>query len=56
MGAEFTDLTWEDLCDLMCGQPEEDFIEEDDEINDIKQKKYFLISKNKNNKDFIEGN
>ena len=30
MGAEFTDLTWEDLCDLMCGQPEEDFIEEDE--------------------------
>ena len=32
MGAEFTDLTWEDLCDLMCGQPEEDFIEEDELI------------------------
>ena len=24
MGMEFTDLTEEELCDLMCGKPEED--------------------------------
>lgn len=24
MGKEFTDLTWEELCDLICGDPEED--------------------------------
>ena len=28
MGMEFTNLTEEELCDLMCGKPEED---EDDE-------------------------
>lgn len=28
MGQTFEDLTWEELCDLMCGKPEED--EEDD--------------------------
>jgi hypothetical protein len=30
MGQTFEDLTWEELCDLMCGQPEDD-CEEDDE-------------------------
>lgn len=29
MGKEFTNLTEEELCDLMCGKPEED--EEDEE-------------------------
>ena len=29
MGAEFTNLTEEELCDLMCGKPEEDEEEED---------------------------
>ena len=24
MGKKFTDLTWEDMCDLMCGIPEEE--------------------------------
>lgn len=24
MGMTFEDLTWEELCDLMCGGPEED--------------------------------
>jgi len=24
MGKEFTDLTWDELCDLMCGGPEDD--------------------------------
>lgn len=28
VGAEFTDLTWEDMCDLMCGKPEEDYEED----------------------------
>ena len=35
MGKEYTDLTWKDLCDLMCGTPEDDYeyddIEEGDE-------------------------
>lgn len=29
MEAEFTNLTEEELCDLMCGKPEEDEEEED---------------------------
>ena len=29
MGKTFEDLTWEDLCDLMCGGPEDE--EEEDE-------------------------
>ena len=29
MGAEFTDLTIEELCELMCGKPEDDGEEED---------------------------
>ncbi len=24
MGKEFTNLTWDDLCDLMCGRPEDE--------------------------------
>ena len=28
MGKEFTNLTWEDLCDMMCGKPEEDMEDE----------------------------
>lgn len=24
MGATFENLTWDDLCDLMCGKPEDD--------------------------------
>ena len=31
MGAEFYDLTLEELCDLMCGDPEEDYEEEEDD-------------------------
>jgi len=31
MGAVFENLTWEELCDLMCGAPEEDEEDEDDE-------------------------
>lgn len=35
MGAEFFNLTPEELCDLMCGSPEEDPIEdEEDEDGD----------------------
>ena len=30
MGAVFYDLTPEELCDLMCGDPEEDYEEEED--------------------------
>ena len=30
MGMEFTNLTEEDLCDLMCGKPEEDLEEDED--------------------------
>ena len=33
MGKTFENLTWEELCDLMCGEPEED-CEEDDEEED----------------------
>lgn len=29
MGMEFYDLTPEELCDLICGEPEEDCEEED---------------------------
>ena len=31
MGMEFTNLTEEELCDLMCGGPEEDKDDEEDE-------------------------
>lgn len=31
MGKTFENLTWEDLCDLMRGGPEEDFEDEDGE-------------------------
>ena len=27
----FENLTWDDLCDLMCGRPEEEYEDEDDE-------------------------
>lgn len=30
MGKEFTGLTCEQLCDLMCGDPEEDYDEEEE--------------------------
>jgi len=30
MGKTFENLTWDDLCDLMCGGPEEDYEDEDD--------------------------
>ena len=30
MGKTFENLTWEELCDLMCGKPEDDEEEEDD--------------------------
>lgn len=33
MGAVFYDLTPEELCDLMCGDPEEDYKEEDNGIS-----------------------
>lgn len=33
MGETFENLTWEELCDLMCGQPEDD--EEDGEEYEI---------------------
>lgn len=33
MGAIFTNLTDEELCDLMCGEPEEDYEDEDIEDN-----------------------
>ncbi|MBR5677086.1 MAG: hypothetical protein IKX20_03000 [Paludibacteraceae bacterium] len=28
MGKTFTNLTWDDLCDLMCGVPEEEWEDE----------------------------
>ena len=31
MGKTFENLTWDDLCDLMCGGPEEDLEDEDGE-------------------------
>lgn len=37
MGAVFYDLTLEELCDLMCGDPEEDYEEEDDGTGNISQ-------------------
>lgn len=33
MGKEFTNLTEEELCDLMCGKPEEDEDEERSKVN-----------------------
>lgn len=27
----FENLTWEELCDLMCGSPEEDIYDEDED-------------------------
>ena len=35
MGMTFENLTWEELCDLMCGQPEDDEDEEDCEEYEI---------------------
>ena len=34
MGAEFTDLTWDEMCDLMCGAPEEDMEDDNEKINE----------------------
>ena len=34
MGKTFENLTWDDLCDLMCGGPEEEYEDEDDESED----------------------
>lgn len=34
MGMTFYNLTMEDLCDLMCGTPEEDYIDEDEVTED----------------------
>lgn len=31
MGATFENLTWDDLCDLMCGEPEVEYDDTDDE-------------------------
>ena len=36
MGKEFTNLTEEELCDLMCGKPEED--EEDEETPEVRNR------------------
>lgn len=30
MGKTFENLTWDDLCDLMCGAPEEEAEEDED--------------------------
>ena len=35
MGMTFENLTWEELCDLMCGQPEDDEEDEDGEEYEI---------------------
>ena len=35
MGQTFENLTWDDLCDLMCGAPEEDFEEDDSDCADM---------------------
>lgn len=32
MGKTFENLTWEELCDLMCGKPEDDEEEEEDDL------------------------
>ena len=37
MGAEFTNLTWEDMCDLMCGVPEDDILEREKDENDERE-------------------
>ena len=34
MGKTFENLTWDDLCELMCGGPEEEF-DEDRDTEDI---------------------
>lgn len=31
MGATFENLTWDELCDLMCGEPEEEPEEDEDD-------------------------
>ena len=33
MGKTFEELTWEELCDLMCGKPEEEGGEDDSKDN-----------------------
>lgn len=35
MGKTFENLTWDDLCDLMCGSPEDDEEEDFDSDDDI---------------------
>ena len=32
MGMVFTDLTCEELCDLMCGKPEDEYEDDDKEV------------------------
>lgn len=32
MGKEFYDLTPEELCDLMCGKPEDDYEDDEDDF------------------------
>lgn len=34
MGEVFENLTWEDLCDLMCGGPEDEEEVDDDVVSD----------------------
>ena len=34
MGKTFENLTWDDLCDLMCGGPEDEMEEDADENRD----------------------
>ena len=34
MGMVFENLTLEELCDLMCGMPEDELEEEEDDAND----------------------
>lgn len=37
MGMTFENLTWEDMCDLMCGAPE---IDDDDDQSTIKKEEF----------------
>ena len=47
MGKEYTDLTWEDLCNLMCGTPEDDCEEEGGDEND-----YMSLQKDDSNENY----
>ena len=43
MGMTFENLTWDDLCDLICGDPEDDTddeIDEDEEWEALESKLY----------------